>query len=271
MIRVGSRFSFLRDMAGWKRFAFEVAIIVVGVLLAIWLEGIVSDRRTAKEAEYHRSLIENQLAGYRIDAIERIAVEPCRIEQFEALRDALMNGKGDWPGSEAVLKEAGITAIPSPNRRSSLIATPSRVFSFSTFDAARQAGVLDFFKPYEVVRYQVFYGVAERHRGFERDIHALNARLFRLNVPGPMGAQERRAALADLAEFDINASILALSLGQYVGLMDGLLPFASLDEDAVRTYEKYFEEGKAKSAERYGDCAVFPEHLFDPIEDPIKG
>ena len=269
-MRMGSRFTFLRDVEGWKRFAFEVAIVVVGILLAIWLDGMVSDWRTAKQAQYHRKLIESELVNYRIDMLERLNSEPCRVAQVTALHDALMADGGDWPGTVSVLQTAGINPPENTFTPLTLIQTPVRLIRIGSFEAARQAGVLDSFKPSDVVVYQVLYDLSKTQVDWQWQLIERNAKLYRLKLAGPMSEEERRDALADLAEFDQHGRLLAISARQGIDAMDELLPF-SLSANTIKNYEQRYEQRKASLMKDYGDCAVFPEHLFDPIEDFNKG
>ena len=52
-----------RPMNGWRQFAGEVGIIVVGVLIALAAQEFVEDRRWRSQVTEARASLDNQLSG----------------------------------------------------------------------------------------------------------------------------------------------------------------------------------------------------------------
>ena len=86
---------FFRRMAGsgtgWKTFFFEVTIVVVGVIIALLANHFVTQfNRRADMLETMRS-VESDLLVIAQYASERLATEPCRLEQERHLLALLLS------------------------------------------------------------------------------------------------------------------------------------------------------------------------------------
>lgn len=89
------KFSLPKPLRGWRAFAGEVGIIVLGVLIALGAQQVaegLSDRSKAREA---RALIRNELATYLGRLETRASVSDCvtnRINEVQALIDTAAKG-----------------------------------------------------------------------------------------------------------------------------------------------------------------------------------
>jgi hypothetical protein len=120
-----------RALHGWRAFVGEIAIIVIGVLVALSAPQLVEDRNwRARVAQAER-----QLAGETNDnffyGAERIAVRPC----VEAQLDRLI----------AVAMQPGARNVPQPPITSALgtyvVRQPSRPFDTTTWNGIVSDGV----------------------------------------------------------------------------------------------------------------------------------
>lgn len=89
------QFSLPKPLRGWRAFAGEVGIIVLGVLIALAAQQVaedISDRSKAREA---RELIRNELATYLGRLETRASVRDCivnRLNEVQALVDSAAKG-----------------------------------------------------------------------------------------------------------------------------------------------------------------------------------
>lgn len=89
------RFSLPKPLRGWRAFAGEVGIIVLGVMIALAAQEIAEDSQRRSEAREARDLIREELATYmgRLDSWQ--SVYPCitrRINELQALLDKAQGG-----------------------------------------------------------------------------------------------------------------------------------------------------------------------------------
>ena len=95
----------LKPLRGWRSFAGEVGIIVLGVLIALGAQQIAEDFQRRGEAREARELIREELATYMGRLESRWAVRHCivnRLGELQALLDGASGGgpieKPSWIG-----------------------------------------------------------------------------------------------------------------------------------------------------------------------------
>lgn len=99
------RFTLPKPLRGWRAFAGEVGIIVLGVLIALAAQELVENWREREEAREARALIRDELATYlgRLDSWQ--SVNHCitrRLGEVQALLDKAQDGgpieRPNWIG-----------------------------------------------------------------------------------------------------------------------------------------------------------------------------
>ena len=84
------------DLKGWKRFGFEVAIIVIGLGITLIAQDLISNANRARATREAIDAVEVDLVQLYLHSSERLAVEPCRREQVRALADRIERSNGYW-------------------------------------------------------------------------------------------------------------------------------------------------------------------------------
>lgn len=79
-----------KPLHGWREFAGEVGIIVVGVLIALAAEQVVEGLRWRHDVSEARSALREEIEGHSYDATEMAMAEPCIDEQLMGLEKALL-------------------------------------------------------------------------------------------------------------------------------------------------------------------------------------
>lgn len=184
--------SLRRSLRHWGT---ELAIVAVGVLLALWAQAWFEGR---KEADVHRETIAQMDALFGRTLVQtsaRVASSSCAIQRIAALDDALRMSDGQWH------------AMPLPNLPAAMVTghyppvylVDSDVLPLQVFDTARQNGTLatldaDGRRHYEAM---------EREMNWLNDVWASSGdpsmQLSLLGVDGPLGESMRddmRRALA---------------------------------------------------------------------------
>jgi hypothetical protein len=77
----------------WGELAKEIAIIVVGVLIALFFEQLVQDWQWRQRVAIAEHAIRGELLGDDApQAYQRVAMHPCIVERLNAIRSALESG-----------------------------------------------------------------------------------------------------------------------------------------------------------------------------------
>jgi len=85
-----------KPLHGWREFAGEVGIIVVGVLIALSAEGLVERWHWHDQVDQSTRAFKDELLGFAQVAYEREAIQPCLQGRLQALAAQLNAGNGEW-------------------------------------------------------------------------------------------------------------------------------------------------------------------------------
>lgn len=77
----------------WRRFASEIAIIVIGVLIALYAQQFVEDRGDRARAESAIAALRHEVAQIDFYANETEITAPCVLAQIEAIQRKLASGE----------------------------------------------------------------------------------------------------------------------------------------------------------------------------------
>ena len=109
------RFHLPKPMHGWREFAGEVGIIVVGVLIALAAEEMLTDLNWHQKAERGEAALKREAKESSTYFVEQITVGPCIIAQIDYLRDKLLTGSS-LKDVETYETKAGRQIIRAPVR-----------------------------------------------------------------------------------------------------------------------------------------------------------
>ena len=120
-----------KPMHGWREFAGEVGIIVIGVLIALGAEQVVETLRWHREADEAIASIKNEVTDHYFSASEALRATPCIDRQLEILEAGLLQ-----PG----------TYVPPPmysdNTIEYVFRTPDRIWSDSVWRSIQAQGIV---------------------------------------------------------------------------------------------------------------------------------
>jgi len=83
-----------KPLHGWKAFCNEIAVIVIGVLIALALEALVEWAHWQHKAEDGEVRLKVELQQLAFYAAEQIATAPCVQKQLNELESHMLASKG---------------------------------------------------------------------------------------------------------------------------------------------------------------------------------
>jgi hypothetical protein len=134
-----------KPLHGWRQFAGEVGIIVLGVLIALGAEQVVASLHDRHLADLAQNDIRAELAYDAAFAAERVAIGDCMRSSITDLHQRLIAGGDDWPGIQGK-PVSGAARAPLTG---SLFAfeppfrSPHRLWPTSAWASATSNGVLN--------------------------------------------------------------------------------------------------------------------------------
>ncbi len=200
-----------KPLHGWRQFAGEVGIIVLGVLIALSFEQMVQEWRWHEQVATERQALDNELAASVSQGAERISVEDCLSARIGELAAKLNAGNGRWTGDPVPLPE-GAERTPHVRSMRPVYGAPLRGWPQDAWDTAKSTGALDHMGQGEVASYSAVYGEISAVRDFQGQELPLESELSFLSTDQQLDNGSRVGALRVLAKLDaLNATIAALS------------------------------------------------------------
>ena len=193
-----------KPLHGWREFAGEVGIIVIGVLIALAAEQLIENWHWRSEVAEADHRMREDLGRNLVNAYERFAIEPCLRPRLSELRDELLMDRQIWPGSRAFFaNDVYKSGFPSVYR------TPSRTWDEPSWRTALSGEVLVHFNPDRAQQFASLFSLVdllERNQAEEMDTAVT---LGDLAFAGPISPADRRANLKAVAKLDaLDARIL---------------------------------------------------------------
>jgi hypothetical protein len=186
-----------KPLHGWREFAGEVGIIVVGVLIALAAERLVSEWQWRSDVRDADERMRTQLS-FDVDlAFERSAIEPCLRPRLAELRDQLLKNDSTWPGSRVKLADDVFkSGFPSVYR------TPGRAWALASWQNAQTSGVMAHFQPDRAQQLGGLFDTVSLLKQGQSEEEGISESLGDLAFSGPISSAERRANLKTVARLD---------------------------------------------------------------------
>src|SRR5690348_10259151 len=130
-----------KPLHGWRAFAGEVGIIVLGVLIALGAEQVVEtihQRYLAREAIDH---IRSELSFDSAFAAERVAIGDCMRASFTDLRQRLIASGDKWPGLDGKTLNGASEGTNPFFATSPPISSPRHIWPVGAWATATSSGV----------------------------------------------------------------------------------------------------------------------------------
>lgn len=243
---------------GWREFAKEVGIIVLGVLIALGFEQLVQMWHWRQEARMTRQELTSELSYDALFAGERVAIEECLRDRIKDLTAKLNNAGGHWTADPMVFgkprKPIGgnglVSAIPMAYR------APRRPFLSDGWDTAKSSAVLDHMSRDDVHDFEFTYKGVGEIRTVEDEESTLEPELSFLSFDQTLNPQSRVQALVVLARLDmVNSDIALIARQMLAGIRSmGLQLMALRRLKRVQKFEQSQRSLMQEDRDRFGGC-----------------
>jgi hypothetical protein len=196
------RLTKLKPPHGWNTVAWDLGIVTVGVLIALGAQQAVESVHSHASARQAEHAIQAELARQEVDAMERLAVQPCLSGQLKALATKLSAFLGGlWQGVPMIVnqktdRDAQQRAVIAAYR------APERLWVGEAWQTARSNGSLDSLPDATVSTYAQEYNRGDRILALQMQENEPAASLAPLAIDGPISADERASLLGAIAAVD---------------------------------------------------------------------
>lgn len=265
---------FLRRLSGtrtgWKTFLFEVAIVVFGVIIALLANQVVTQiNRRADMLETMR-IVEADLLIIVQYASERLAAEPCRLEQERQLLTLLQRDDPYWEPEISASLNTGFDSQAVP----SVLRMPIRGWPETAWQAATSSDSVFALDRLQVSILNDLFESATSVNSTMDELREKKALLSHLAIAGEISPTQRREAIALLADISTLDSLLVVNI---TGVREVILNYYDFQTDAMLTeFDLSVEVAEASLAEMietgrsiYGACVQASEYA--PFVDLTEG
>ena len=129
----------IKPVHGWREFIGEVGIIVLGVLIALLAEGMIESWRWHEQMEQTREAIKADLLSASINALERLAINPCERTDIKLLYQKLTSENDEFDGHPLYTWKSDTSYPVIPY----VYSAPNRPYSFDSWKNAVAGGVFN--------------------------------------------------------------------------------------------------------------------------------
>jgi hypothetical protein len=207
-----------KPLHGWREFAGEVGIIVVGVMIALGAEQVVGDLHWRIVAAAARESVGEEMNFAYFSASEMAITQPCVDRQLQLVE-------------QAVLAPGPFRPVPSyaEGVMSFTVRAPSRSWSQHVWQSVSNDGTAAHLGQSERLGLASFYGLVDYLREENSTANSLRLRLGALSKPIQPDGAARAALVADIEQARSLYSLMALVSNQLIGLGEaiGFRPAAS--------------------------------------------
>jgi hypothetical protein len=198
---------------GWREFAGEVGIIVLGVLIALGAQQIIEAIRWREEVRLTEEALTNEIALSIVNAAERKMVDQCLRDRLTHLITKVRSQEAQWtadPMQLANTKETHSMVVPAPYR------TPLRSWDQSAWDSAKSSGVLSHMLRKRVAAFSDLYTSLDGERHSEAQEEAVFSELLYLSFDTTLDAQARQRAISALGRLDWLNGVIVITADQLI-------------------------------------------------------
>lgn len=233
-----------REKRNLRHWAMEFAIVVVGVLIALWAQEWVEQKRETKRHEQVMDSLHREILITQALAARPVMAQDCVARQFDTLRDMLEQDDPYWPGLVAPGSIGLGQGMAGP------IIFPTNLYSTQSYLRARETGALEQYPDEIELAYEEIFYTFDTLRDASRGIDEAVSALRPLATARPIDAATRLEMLQHLARFDQ----YRMSHFTQVGYLATQSKRVGMQVDEKRL--GYIGEWLAveQLAEQYGDC-----------------
>jgi|SRR5690348_8028565 len=195
-----------KPLHGWREFAGEVGIIVIGVLIALAAEQVVETLHWNHVAGAARESVAEELEAEYFAAAEMAIAQPCVDRQLQLIE-------------AAVLAPGPYRAVPSytEGARSFVLRAPARSWSHHIWDSVSNDGTAAHLDRRTRLGLASLYGLVDYIRDKNVAAESLQQRLAALSRPIQPDAAARAGLVADIEQARSLYALIALISDQLIG------------------------------------------------------
>jgi hypothetical protein len=191
---------------GWNAVAWELAIVVLGVVIALGAQEAVEELRWRDEVRLTEHALTIEIAESVLHASERQMVSRCLSDRLTHLIGKVNATEGLWTGDPLPLPRTATgvkTTTPATYR------TPNRPWNDDVWSATQNAGLFNHMPRERVAAFAKVYARMKGLREVNKSEHQVFPELLYLSFDTPLDAAGRQRALATLGRLDwLNGTIL---------------------------------------------------------------
>ena len=191
---------------GWNAVAWELAIVVLGVVIALGAQEAAETLRWQEEVRRTEDTLTTEIAQSIVHASERQMVKRCLSDRLADLVGKVSANKGPWSGESMRLDQranAVRTIVPFAYR------TPNRPWSGNVWEAAQNGGIFNHMPRDRVAAFSTVYARMESLRKVNELEQQTFPQLLYLSFDSQFDAAARQQTLAALGRLDwLNGTIL---------------------------------------------------------------
>lgn len=221
------RFPFLKPIHGWRAFAGEVGIIVIGVLIALAAQQAVETWRWQQDVERTQKDLDDEILYNVASGAERIAIDRCLKQRLQLLGAAVARTRGQWTPLPPVAPSLMKPVLPLVYR------APNRIYTTDVWEQAKANGVVSHMAPADVQSYSAAYSQVANLRHHNAEEHRLMPALSFLGFAGPLDPSSRERALTIIATLDAHNGwmlLIARQVAERAAGSNGRLSAAAVQE-----------------------------------------
>lgn len=179
-----------KPLHGWKAFFNEIAVIAIGILIALGLEAVAEWAHWQHKAGDGRERLRMELDANFGFAAEQATVTPCILAQLDRLRDHLAAGKDAKSPME-------VDKFPSND---AVLRLPTRTWANNTWEALQQDGTASHFSEHEQRYIGSFYGQLGVMKGLVSQSGDVAGQMLATSYDFELGDAARSQLLLQIAE-----------------------------------------------------------------------
>ena len=216
-----------KPLHGWREFAGEVGIIVVGVLIALGAEQVVEAAHWRSEAREATESLRDEVADHYVTASEMVMAQPCIDQQLATLEHALLK-----PGPY----------VPAPSYTGGtgtfVFRAPTRSWADNVWRTVVSEGIATHLDSGLRFRLASYYAELDSMRASNHDTNLLAVQLRILAQPIQPDAATRANLMQQIEQARGQFSFMKLFGNQVIGMIEDI---------GMRPPQAYVADGLAQS------------------------
>lgn len=102
-----------KPLHGWRELAQEIAVIVIGVLIALGLEQVAEEVRWKQKVAGAEERLKPEMAANYGFAAELVTLTPCILSQLDHIRDHLISGEAKPLPTDDFMHNVAVLRLPT--------------------------------------------------------------------------------------------------------------------------------------------------------------